>query len=162
MDCAPAGAHAVGEMSRNLVVAAAAALALALVPAVQATVVPQQGLGGVRLGMTKAQVTAKLGQPPVRTRAKPIVWSYHRFWVTFRDGRVVDVSTTSGTELTAGGIGLYSTQAQILKAFPAAVCEPFVPYLRCRLGTGEPRTRVTDFYLGHGWVVQTSVTLLPG
>ena len=33
---------------------------------------------------------------------------------------------------------------------------------RCRLGTGKPGTRATDFLLGHGHVLQVTVQLLPG
>jgi len=132
--------------------------ALALPTAAAATIRPQYGMSGVVLGMTKAQVQSRLGRPIGQGGGR---WYYARVWVGFRAGRVTDVATTRLTERTAGGIGVDSTEAAVRRAFPRAVCAPWSVYRRCRFGTGRPGTRVTDFTIGRGRVLQITISLLP-
>ena len=61
---------------------------------------PQKGMSGVLLGMTKAQVQAKLGRPIGTGGGR---YFYARVWVGFRLGRVVEITTTRSTERTAIG-----------------------------------------------------------
>jgi hypothetical protein len=135
-----------------------AGAALALPTAAAATIRPQYGMSGVVLGMTKAQVQARLGRPVGQGGGS---WFYARVWVGFRAGRATDIATTRSTERTASGIGVDSTEAAVRRAFPRAVCAPWSVFRRCRFGTGAPGTRVTDFTIGHGRVLQVTVSLLP-
>jgi hypothetical protein len=144
-------------MRRTLALVLAGA-ALALPTAAAATIRPQQGMSGVVLGMTKTQVQARLGRPIGQGGGR---WYYARVWVGFRAGRATDIATTRTTERTASGIGVDSTEAAVRRAFPRAVCAPWSVYRRCRFGTGAPGTRVTDFTIGHGRVLQVTVSLLP-
>src|SRR5687767_14398878 len=112
----------------------------------------------VVLGMTKAQVKARLGAPIGSGGTR---FYYARVWVGFRLGRVVEVTTTRSTERTASGIGVDSSEASLRRAYPSVVCGPSGGFRRCRLGSGEPGTRATDFMLGHGRVLQVTVRLLP-
>jgi hypothetical protein len=137
---------------------AATALASLLVagPAA-ATIKPARGMSGISLGMTPAQVQAKLGRPVGKGVGR---WYYPRVWVGFRGRRVVEVTTTRSTERLANGLGVDSTEAQLRAAYPQVQCTAASPFRRCRLGSGAPGTRVTDFMIGRGRVLQISVLQL--
>jgi hypothetical protein len=144
---------------RRFLVIVAAGIALLAVGSAAATIRPQRGMSGVSLGMTKAQVQAKLGRPIGTGGGR---YFYARVSVGFRLGRVVEVTTTRSSERTGSGVGVDSSEAQVRRAFPSVVCGPFGGFRRCRLGSGKPGTRATDFLLGHGKVLQVSVLQLPG
>jgi hypothetical protein len=144
-------------MRRTL--AALAVLSLIAVSPSAATIRPQYGMSKVVLGMTKAQVQARLGRPIGSGGGRVY---YSRVWVGFRLGRVVEITTTRSSERTASGIGVDSTEAAVRRVYPSVVCAPAGGFRRCRLGSGQPGTRATDFLLGHGRVLQISIQLLPG
>jgi len=145
-------------MRRFLALTVAGVSLLAVQPA-QATIRPQYGMSRVVLGMTKAQVRARLGAPIGSGAGR---FYYARVWVGFRLGRVVEVTTTRSTERTASGLGVGSSESSVRRAYPSVVCAPSGGFRRCRLGSGKPGTRATDFLLGHGLVLQVTVQLLPG
>ena len=144
---------------RRFLVIAAAGMALLVASSASATIRPGKGMSGVVLGMTKAQVQAKLGRPIGTGGGR---YYYARVWVGFRLGRVVEVTTTRSSERTGSGVGVDSSEAQVRRAFPSVVCGPSGGFRRCRVGSGNPGTRATDFLLGRGKVLQVSVVLLPG
>jgi hypothetical protein len=144
---------------RRFLVIAAAGIALLVAGSASATIRPGKGMSGVVLGMTKAQVQAKLGRPIGTGGGR---YFYARVWVGFRLGRVVEVTTTRSTERTGSGVGVDSSEAQVRRAFPSVVCGPSGGFRRCRVGSGNPGTRATDFLLGRGKVLQVSVLVLPG
>ena len=115
-------------------------------------------MSGITLGMTPAQVGAKLGRPVGKSRTR---WYYPRVWVGFRGRRVVEVTTTRSTERLANGLGVDSSESEVRAAFPQAQCTLAGTFRRCRLGSGAPKTRVTDFVIGRGRVLQVSVLQLP-
>jgi hypothetical protein len=143
---------------RRLAAAAAVAVLLTAAADAAATIVPQKGMSGVALGMTKAQVRARLGGP---VGTGPGRWYYARVWVGFRGGRVTEITTTRSTERTLGGLGVDSSESSLRASYPGLSCTSAAPFRRCRLGSGAPRTRVTDFMVGHGRVLQITVALLP-
>jgi hypothetical protein len=143
-------------MRRTLALVLAGA-ALALPTAAAATIRPQHGMSGVVLGMTKAQVQARLGRP-IASGGRLY---YKRVRIGFRAGRATEISTTRSIERTASGIGVDSTEAAVRRAFPRAVCAPWSVYRRCRFGSGQPGTRATDFTIGYGRVLQVTISLLP-
>jgi hypothetical protein len=145
-------------MRRYAALLAAAALLATAAPAA-ATIVPQKGMSGVALGMTKAQVRARLGGPVGSGGGR---WYYARVWIGFRAGRVVEITTTRSTERTHAGLGVDSSESAIRAAFPGLACSAQTPFRRCRLGSGAPGTRVTDFMVGRGRVLQITIALLPG
>jgi hypothetical protein len=140
--------------------AAAALAGLILAGAATATINPGRGMSGLSLGMTPAQVQAKLGRPVAKGRGR---WYYPRVWVGFRNRRVVELTTTRGAERLRNGLGVDSTEGQVRAAFPAVQCgaAPSLPFRRCRLGSGAPGSRVTDFMIGRGRVLQITIQLLP-
>ena len=144
-------------MRRFLAISAAGVTLLAAQSAA-ATIRPQHGMSRVVLGMTKAQVRARLGAPIGSGGGR---FYYARVWVGFRLGRVAEVTTTRSTERTASGIGVDSSESDVRRAFPSVVCAASGGFRRCRLGSGKPGTRATDFLLGHGRVLQVTVQLLP-
>ena len=115
-------------------------------------------MSGVSLGMTKAQVQAKLGRPIGTGGGR---YYYARVWVGFRLGRAVEITTTRSSERTGSGVGVDSSEAQVRRAYPSVTCGPSGGFRRCRLGSGAPGTRATDFLIGRGKVLQVSVVLLP-
>jgi hypothetical protein len=137
---------------------AAALLALTVPSSTGAVIRPQQGMSGVSLGMSKTQVRAKLGRPIGSGGGRVY---YARVWVGFRLGRVAEITTTHSTERTRSGVGVDSTEAAVKRAYPSVVCAPSAGFRRCRLGTGKPGTRTTDFLLGRGRVLQVTIQLLP-
>ncbi len=144
---------------RRLLAISAAGITLLAAQSAAATIRPQYGMSRVVLGMTKAQVRARLGAPIGSGGGR---FYYARLWVGFRLGRAAEITTTRSTERTASGIGVDSAEADVRRAYPAVVCAPSGGFRRCRLGTGKPGTRATDFLLGHGHVLQVTVQLLPG
>ncbi|MGH3081096.1 MAG: hypothetical protein ACRDNH_08185 [Gaiellaceae bacterium] len=139
---------------------AAALAALCLAGTAGATIKPGRGMSRVELGMNAAQVQAKLGRPVAKGGFK---WFYARVTVTFRNRRVVELMTTRSTERLANGLGVDSSEAEVRAAFPGLKCAAMPPfYRRCRLGTGEPKSRVTDFIIGTTRrVIYVIVTQLP-
>jgi hypothetical protein len=140
---------------------AVALVLVALVAAAPASAIirPQKGMSGITLGMTKAQVRAKLGSP-IGSGGGRLYFA--RVWVGFRLGRAVEITTTRASEHTGSGIGAGSSEAAVRHAYPSVTCAPYGGFRRCRLGSGQPGTRATDFLIGHGQVLQITVSLLPG
>jgi hypothetical protein len=144
---------------RRLAAAALCLAFLALAGGASATIKPGRGMSRVELGMTARQVQATLGRPVAKGGWK---WYYARVTVTFRNRRVVELMTTRSTERFANGLGVDSSEAEVRATFPRAQCAPWSRYRRCRLGTGEPKSRVTDFIVGTtGRVIYVIVTQLP-
>jgi hypothetical protein len=145
-------------MCRLAAIASAAVLAAAAAADASATIVLGKGMSGAALGMTQAQVRARLGAPVGSGGGR---WYYARVWVGFRAGRAVEITTTRSTERTRGGLGVDSTESALRAAYPGLACAAATPFRRCRLGSGASGTRVTDFMLGRGRVLQVTVALLP-
>jgi hypothetical protein len=130
----------------RMLAAALAATCLLCAAAAGATIKPGRGMSRVELGMTPAQVQAKLGRPVAKGGFK---WFYARVTVTFRNRRVVELMTTRSTERFANGLGVDSSEAEVRAAFPQIKCAAMPPfYRRCRLGTSAPGSRNTDFIFG--------------
>src|SRR2546430_5976310 len=93
------------------VIGAGVAIAGALDTAAVATIVPQRGMAGVRLGMTHSQVTARLGQPLAQERMGDVEFCCRYTFrgdlsTTFFDDRALaEIWTTGRAERTAEGIG---------------------------------------------------------
>jgi len=145
---------------RRVLAAALAATSLVGSASAGATIKPARGMSRVELGMTAAQVQAKLGRPVAKGGFK---WFYARVTVTFRNRRVVELVTTRSTERFANGLGVDSSEAEVKAAWPQLKCAAMPPfYRRCRLGTSAPGSRNTDFIFGTTRrVIYVIVTKLP-
>jgi hypothetical protein len=151
---------------RALVAAALGALALS--GGAAGAIVPQQGMAGIRLGMSQAQVRAVLGEPLRVLRGTNDFGPYtelrypFRLRVAFQGNESVTAIETKGhRERTRRGVGVGSTEAQVEAGVPRVRCETFPGgYRTCYVGSYEPGMRVTDFQIRDGRVVRVVVALV--
>ena len=141
----------------------ALALALALPAGAGGAIVLQRAIGGVSLGMTEAQVRAKVGRPASVKRGSSEFgrWKelyYRDLVVVFQSGRkVTSVATTSRRERTRSGVGVGSTEAQLKSRIRGLRCRKAAGLRHCRLGKARPGQRYTDFTVRKGRVVRVVV-----
>ena len=144
-----------------LVVVATAVLA----PAAEARIVPQRGIAGVAIGMSQAQVRAVLGKPVRVVRGAndfgPYVdFHYSRLRVSFQGReRVTFITTTRRGERTRTGVGVGSTQRQVLRGVSGAKCGVQTANL-CAVGQFLPGRRVTVFFIRAGRVFRVDVGIV--
>lgn len=145
---------------------AAAAAALALPAAAGAVIVPQHGIGGVRIGDTAVQTVQAAGAPVAVVTGRNdfgryVQYRYRGFTVTFQGARrVTAVVTRSTSQRTSGGIGPGSTEAALRRRIPAVRCETFGDVRACSLGVEEPGRRVTRFTVSRGRVIQVGIGVI--
>ena len=135
---------------------------LACAAAASAAIVPQRGIAGVRLEMTKAQVRAARGAPASVVHGsndfgRYVEYRYVKLAVTFQGERTVtNISTTRANERTANGIGVGSTKAQVKAKIRGAHCDR----LTCSVGRLLPGRKVTTFFLRRGIVSRVGLGLV--
>jgi hypothetical protein len=157
--------HLRGRVVLAAVVAALVSAALAA-PAV-GTVMVQQGIAGVRIQMTPAQVKSVLGKPKGvkaghNTFGRYIQYRYPKLLVVFQGLKTVTaVYTSRRTERTPSGIGVGSTKAQVKAKVPGVHCRSGIDAHFCYVGVIKPGRRVTVFQLsGTNRVAQLEVGLV--
>jgi hypothetical protein len=131
-----------------------------------AVIMPNRGIAGVTLEMSRAQVERVLG-PPLRVEKRmndfgPFVnYRYRGLQVGFQgEKRVSGISTTRTGERTRGGIGVGSTEAALVKRIPAVRCETFGDFRTCTLGKANVGERITDFFITKGKVSRVVVAFV--
>lgn len=136
-------------MSRRIVIplALAAAVALLVPTSAGAVIRVNKGMFGVSLGHTMKQVKRKLGRPgDVRRdrRLRETDWFYARreLMVAFKDRtrRVVYLATENPRERTASGVGVGSTEQEVLAGVPGTACETFRGRRVCSVHTRRAGT----------------------
>jgi hypothetical protein len=106
---------------------------VAAASAAQATIVVGQGIAGVNIGQTPAQVESVLGPPTFKQPPSQglTAWDYHTpplvLQVDFTSGHVSGMWTASKKQRTNKGISIDSSPAQVRKAYPK---------VKCKLGAG--------------------------
>ena len=137
--------------------------ALVLAGSAQAAIVPQQGIGGARLGMTQQAVKAALGAPTAVRRGSNEIGSYVTFTypsvqITFFGGpKATSIDTRSAKQRTARGAGVGSTAAQVAGAVPGVRCVTESGYRHCYVGAWQPGRKVSDFTIRNGRVTRVTV-----
>jgi hypothetical protein len=128
--------------------------ALAGAGAAEARVLPGTGMKGVTIGMTLKQVRDRLGAPDKMAFPRSEImgrYRVYRYGLTrismelASPGRVFSLDTTSPRERTASGVGVGSTEAQVLRGVSGAKCLVEFGYRHCYAGRWEPGRIVTDF-----------------
>jgi hypothetical protein len=142
------------------------------VPAASAKIVLQKSIGGVSLGMTRAQVTGLLGAPArdvaptANDTRKTRFWDYsNRLRVGFaNDGDVATIVVTkSRSERTASGVGVGSSRRAVKRALHGEYCVA----RSCMLGNGALGEVSTGFLFNRRgraievYVFQREDTYLP-
>ncbi|MEX0993262.1 MAG: outer membrane protein assembly factor BamE [Solirubrobacterales bacterium] len=149
-----------GTRAQSLLFGSTASLALlALAPQAGAVIVPQQGMAGVKLGMSKGEVRAKLGKPRAVNSGNNDFGHYvsYRYrgqlTVMFQSGPTVTSVKTSGHgERTKEGVGAGSREQTVRDKFPQAKCSTLVNSRSCYIGELKAGKRVTDFSIKNGKV----------
>jgi hypothetical protein len=144
--------------------ASALALLVCAVPA-QAIIRPQKGMAGVRLDMTQAQMRAVLGQSKSVKQGFNDFGAYtqfvypHSLTVTFQGNQhVTGISTKSRSERTARGVGVGSTENDVVSKVTHARCDTIAAVRTCHVGSFRPGRRVTVFLMSkHGHVSTVTV-----
>ena len=150
-------------MRRVYLIAAVGLVAAVLASSAAATIVPQQSIAGVKVGMTQAKVRSVLGAPSSVKRGsndfgKYTIFKYGGLQVNFQgNATLTDVSTTRTTERTASGVGVGSTEAQVKAKIKGVKCETDSGFRHCYLGKLGAGHRVTDFSIKHGKVSRVDV-----
>jgi len=141
-----------------------AVLALALMPAAAAaTIVPQKGIAGVRLGMSQAKVGSVLGAPKSTKHGTNdfgpyTTFRYSKLVITFQGNTAVtSMSTTRRTEKTGTGVGVGSTEAQVRARVKGVTCKTEFGSRHCYLGAFLIGRRVTDFFVKNGRVTRVNI-----
>lgn len=151
-----------------LVTASAAALAAGAASARVQSLVPQQSLRGLKIGMVASQVRAVAGDPTSnKIVSHPLLGKTRRMRfgkveVTFRGtsstAPVVNLTTTSRNERTSGGIGVGSSERALAAKLTGERCITELGYRHCYLGKWNPGFVVTDFSISKAGRV-TRITL---
>jgi hypothetical protein len=140
----------------------ASALVIVLVGAAAASarITVNRGVAAIGLGMTAAEVRARLGKPSldaVSGATRNYVYRRRALVVALVRSRVVIVSTRSPRERTAGGIGVGSTDADVRRRVRGARCAATADVQFCRVGSIRPGRRSTTFQIQQGRVVTVTV-----
>jgi hypothetical protein len=138
---------------------------LVLPAAAQAVIVPQQGMLGLRLGMTTKQARDRLGPPDaVRRPVNEIFGRYTEYrygevvMSFFRsNGQAYNFFTRGRTARTLQGVGVGSTEAYLRSALRGETCRTEFGTRHCFFGRFTAGRIVTDFQIRNGRV--TSVTV---
>jgi hypothetical protein len=147
----------------RLTLTACAVAALVVAGSAAATIVPQRGIGGVTLGMTKAKVRSIRGAPvKVRIARNDFgpytVYRYRGLVVTFQgNAKVTSLETSSRRERTRSGVGVGSTESQVRAGVPRVRCRTESGVRHCSRGAFLPGRRVTDFFFKRGVVSRVNV-----
>jgi hypothetical protein len=148
--------------------AACSALLLSA-PAADAMIQVDRGIGGARLGNTKAEVRAALGKPSKDTTGTNEFGTYREYRyrgglrVLFQgDRRVTGVDTTGLGDRTSRGVGVGSTENAVKTKVGGVTCEGLGGGQRlCRTGDGVTvGGRNTDFFIRDGRVDRVVVAFL--
>lgn len=137
-----------------------AAMLLGLPAGASALIVPQQGMAGVRLGMTYAQVRAALGAPTSAYYRRDEVLGRHLLMrygtvelsLYSTRGSVFSMFTRGRTQRTARGVGVGSPESAVRRLVPGVRCRTEFGVRHCWLGAFLAGRVVTDFRITRGVV----------
>lgn len=136
-------------------------------PNAMALIQIDRGIAGARLGASPAQVRAALGKPTKVNSGRNEFGPWQRYTFAggigvFFQGRkeVTSVQTTGLGDRTAKGVGVGSTQDEVVSSVPRVKCETVETSLTCHTRDLLPGQRVTDFRIEDGKVVRVTVGIV--
>lgn len=128
---------------------------LVLAPTADALIVPQRGIAGIALKMTRAQVVKAKGKPDGERLVRNEIIGPQRmvrygktraFFGGFRRGaRVVTINTRDPAEQTRSGVGVGSTVGEVRHGVRGIACRNEFGFHTCFKGRFRPGERVTVF-----------------
>jgi hypothetical protein len=136
-------------------------LLLALAAPAQASFEIDRSLAGVRIGMSEAQVQAKLGAPADTQLGTDFVdWIYRRpaVRVTLK-GEVITLYTKSHAQRGPGGIGVGTTETRLKAAVRRVKCSGTGAGRMCVVGSFATGRRSTVFGMRSGRVRDVTISL---
>ncbi len=150
---------------RYLLPAAATAAALAVPASAGASIVPQQGMLGVKLGTTASQIRARLGPPDaVRHPTSEILGRYTeyrygevRISLFDSNGQAFNFFTRGKSARTTRGVGVGSPESYVKSAVPGMTCKTEFGFRSCTLGQSLAGRIVTAFRIVNGRVSSVTV-----
>jgi hypothetical protein len=146
--------------------AAVAALAATLAVSAGASIHMQRGIAGVRIGMTRDQVKAVLGNPQgVKPGKNPFGrytrYRYPNMTIFFQGNRTVtSVYTTSRAQRTPSGVGVGTTRKDLKAKIRGAHCRQTLGANLCWVGSLRPGRRVTTFYFNGNKIFRVAVGIV--
>ena len=150
---------------RYLITAAGAAIALAAAAPAGASIVVQQGMLGVKMGMTTSQVTARLGPPDAVSHPSNEIFGrftryrYGEVRVEFfesNDG-AFHFYTSGRSARTTNGVGVGTPEAYLRSAIRGESCRNEGGQRFCNVGKLEAGEIVTTFRLRNGLVTRVDI-----
>jgi hypothetical protein len=152
---------------RMVALVATVACLLAGASTAQAIIQVQRGISGIRVGMSAARVKAGLGVPAKVKHGSNAFGPFMEYVyaggvrVTFQgNANVTAISISGGTDRTASGVGVGSTEKAVKKGVRGVKCETIAGARSCHVGAFLPGKRVTDFLLHKGRVRRVTVGIV--
>ena len=152
----------------GLITASTTALSFSVASAREQSLIPQQSLRGLKIGMVASQVRSIAGSPSSNKIVRhPLLGKtrqmrFGKVEVTFRGtsatAPVVNLTTTSRNERTSGGIGVGSSERALASKLTGERCITELGYRHCYLGKWNAGFVVTDFSISKAGRV-TRITL---
>ena len=137
------------------------------VPDALAMVQIDRGIAGARLGSSRAEVRAALGAPSKTASGRNDFGPWLRYTYAggvrvFFQGRseVTSVETTGLGDRTSKGVGVGSTEADVVANVSHCTRGTFETVRMCHTGDVLPGKRVTDFRIENGKVARVTVAIV--
>ena len=150
-----------------LLLVSTATAALLIAPGAHAMIQLDRGIAGARIGNSKAEVRAALGTPRQVIRrntdfGRSTTFTYRgALRVTFLAGAGVTLASTKGPgDRTGKGVGVGSTEQDVLDDVPGVTCRSVEGARLCQRGAQDVGERGTVFFIKGGVVTRVDVVVL--
>lgn len=155
-------------MRTSLKIILAVAAVLALPSTASASIRINTGIDGAKIGQTKTQIKAVLGNPSQTVNGMNDFGAFTEYRYTNEKLRVVFQGNAGATLLetkglgdrTASGVGVGSTETFLKAKLAGEVCSTSGGVRSCHIGTLTAGHRVTDFFIVSGKVSRVSMGIV--
>jgi len=151
----------------SLLLFSTVAAALLIAPGAHAVIQLDRGIAGARIGNSKAEVRAALGAPRQVTRrntdfGRSTTFAYPgAIRVTFLAGAGVTLASTKGLgDRTSKGVGVGSSEQDVIDDVPGVTCSTVEGARLCQRGAQDAGERGTIFFVQGGVVTRVDVAVL--